>query len=94
MPSLPACCSLSRCFFFGGIDCLHRHVKLPFLVLLFSTRHNGCFDFKTGLPKRLPVKRRLATFPVRTEKLFGLTHVYVQVNNGKHRQIAYDTDEA
>ena len=57
-------------------------------------RHNGCFDFKTGLPMRLPVKRRLATFPVRTEELFGLKHVYVQVNNGKHRQIAYDTDEA
>ena len=38
-------------------------------------KHNGCFDFKTGLPKRLPVKARLATYPTKLEA--GV--VYVQV---------------
>merc|ERR1712070_1283310 len=57
--------------------------------LIECPKHNGCFDFKTGLPKRLPVKARLATFPVKRE---GKT-VYVQVSKGNHVQIAYDKDE-
>jgi 3-phenylpropionate/trans-cinnamate dioxygenase ferredoxin subunit len=33
--------------------------------LIECPKHNGCFDFKTGLPKRLPVKKALATFPTK-----------------------------
>merc|ERR1719324_1662929 len=33
--------------------------------LIECPKHNGCFDFKTGLPKRLPARLRLATFPTR-----------------------------
>lgn len=33
--------------------------------LIECPKHNGCFDFKTGEPKRLPVRTRLATFPVK-----------------------------
>jgi 3-phenylpropionate/trans-cinnamate dioxygenase ferredoxin subunit len=61
--------------------------------LIECPKHNGCFDFKTGLPKRLPVRKQLATFPVKTEEVFGVRQVYVQVTDGKHRQISYDEDE-
>ena len=54
--------------------------------LIECPKHNGCFDFKTGLAKRLPVKTRLATFPV---KILG-REVYVNVGGGKHLQVAYD----
>ena len=47
--------------------------------LVECPKHNGCFDFKTGAPKRLPVKTRLATYPVRLD---GST-VYVQVGAGE-----------
>jgi len=57
--------------------------------LIECPKHNGCFDFKTGLPKRSPVKTRLATFPVRVD---GNT-VYVKVKDGKHIQISYDEGE-
>jgi hypothetical protein len=35
--------------------------------LIECPKHNGCFDFKTGLPKRLPVRQPLATFPVKLD---------------------------
>ena len=35
--------------------------------LIECPKHNGCFDFKTGEPKRLPVKIRLETFPTKVE---------------------------
>lgn len=57
--------------------------------LIECPKHNGCFDFKTGLPKRLPVKLRIATYPVKVE---GET-VYVRVGKGaggNHVQISYD----
>jgi len=57
--------------------------------LIECPKHNGCFDFKTGLPKRLPVKLRLATFPVKVEK----DTVYVQVGGGRHVGIGYDKEE-
>ena len=56
--------------------------------LIECPKHNGCFDFKTGQPKRLPVKTRLATFPTKVE---GGT-VFVQVDSGKHVQVSYDED--
>ena len=61
--------------------------------LIECPKHNGCFDYKTGLPKRPPVKKRLATFPTKVEEVFGVKNVFVQVSNGKHRQIEYDNDE-
>jgi hypothetical protein len=57
--------------------------------LVECPKHNGCFDFKTGMPKRLPVKTRLATYPT---KVVSKT-VFVQVDNGKHVSICYDTEE-
>ena len=33
--------------------------------VLQCPKHNGCFDFKTGLAKRHPARLRLATFPVK-----------------------------
>ena len=60
--------------------------------LIECPKHNGCFDFKTGEAKRLPVRQRLATFPVKVE---GQT-VYVQVENKASQaalQISYDEDE-
>ena len=57
--------------------------------LVECPKHNGCFDFKTGMPKRLPVKTRLATYPT---KVVGKT-VFVQVDNGRHVSICYDTEE-
>ena len=59
------------------------------MISVECPKHNGCFDFKTGLPKRLPVKTRLATYPVKTKE--GI--VYVQVSDGKHVQISYDEPE-
>mmetsp|Transcript_31884 Transcript_31884/g.63667 ORF Transcript_31884/g.63667 Transcript_31884/m.63667 type:complete len:140 (-) Transcript_31884:95-514(-) len=44
--------------------------------LIECPKHNGCFDFKTGQPKRLPVRAPLKTFPVRIE---GQT-VFVKVD--------------
>ena len=41
------------------------------------------------LPKRLPVRSKLATFPVKVE---GGT-VFVHVGGGKHIQVSYDDDE-
>ena len=61
--------------------------------LIECPKHNGCFDFKTGLPKRPPVKKRLATFPVKVETVFGVANVFVQVTDGKHRQIGYEKDD-
>merc|ERR1712232_1393779 len=57
--------------------------------LIECPKHNGCFDFKTGQPKRPPVKIRLPTFPTKVD---GET-VYVQVTGGKGTHIAYETDE-
>ena len=57
--------------------------------LIECPKHNGCFDFKTGEAKRLPVRTRLATFPVKVE---GQT-VYVRVGGGKHVQVSYEDDE-
>merc|ERR1740138_1862832 len=56
--------------------------------LIECPKHNGCFDFKTGKAKRLPVRQRLATFPVKVE---GQT-VYVKVGGGKHVEISYEND--
>jgi len=56
--------------------------------LIECPKHNGCFDFKTGLPKRLPVRHRLATFTVKVD---GGT-VYVKVGDKKATQISYDHD--
>ena len=56
--------------------------------LVECPKHNGCFDFKTGQPKRLPVKTRLATFRTKVE---GGT-VFVQIGGGKHMQVSYDED--
>lgn len=59
--------------------------------LVECPKHNGCFDFKTGLPKRLPVKARLATFPTKVER----GAVFVQVAGNKATtglQLAYDKD--
>ena len=58
--------------------------------LIECPKHNGCFDFKTGEPKRLPVRTRLATFPTKVE---GDT-VFVQVTDGKHVQIRYDAEDS
>jgi MocE subfamily Rieske [2Fe-2S] domain protein len=50
-------------------------------------KHNGCFDFKTGMPKRLPVKHKLKTFKTRVEE--GV--VFVKVNDGKPKMtLAYE----
>ena len=60
--------------------------------LIECPKHNGCFDYKTGEAKRLPVRQPLATFPVKVE---GQT-VYVQVENKDSQaalQIRYDEDE-
>ena len=58
--------------------------------LIECPKHNGCFDFKTGEPKRLPVKRRLATFPVKLEE----DRVLVQIGGGKAEvAVAYDEDD-
>lgn len=60
--------------------------------LIECPKHNGCFDFKTGEPKRLPVRQRLATFPVRVEG----QNVYVQVGGGtssSHIEISYENQD-
>jgi MocE subfamily Rieske [2Fe-2S] domain protein len=60
--------------------------------LIECPKHNGCFDYKTGEAKRLPVRQPLATFPVKVE---GQT-VYVQVENKASQaalQIRYDEYE-
>ena len=54
-------------------------------TLVECPKHNGCFDFKTGLPKRLPVKSRLATFETKVE---GET-VFVKLGGTKHVEIRY-----
>mmetsp|Transcript_22313 Transcript_22313/g.58224 ORF Transcript_22313/g.58224 Transcript_22313/m.58224 type:complete len:482 (+) Transcript_22313:52-1497(+) len=59
--------------------------------LIECPKHNGCFDFKTGAPTRLPVKRALATFPTKVESVFGVHQVYVQVTAPKRKEIKYDT---
>ena len=56
--------------------------------LIECPKHNGCFDFKTGLPKRLPVRKRLATFPLKVDE----GTVYVRVGSGKHIQVSYDKE--
>lgn len=56
--------------------------------LIECPKHNGCFDFKTGLPKRPPVKTKLATYPVKVED--GI--VYVNIDDGKNLQVRYDED--
>ena len=56
--------------------------------LIECPKHNGCFDFKTGLPKRLPVKTRLATYATKVED----GTVFVRVGDGKHVQVRYDED--
>ena len=57
--------------------------------LIECPKHNGCFDFKTGAPKRLPVKTKLATFPTKVEG--GV--VYVQVGGGCEAKIQISYDE-
>merc|ERR1712232_1405476 len=69
------------CFYATAGKCTHGAADLGDGMIVSGNlvecpKHNGCFDFKTGLPKRLPVKRRLATFPVKLEG----DVVYVQVN--------------
>merc|ERR1712146_739706 len=56
--------------------------------LIECPKHNGCFDFKTGMPKRLPVKTRLATFPTKVQD----GTVFVRVGDSKHVQVSYDED--
>jgi len=50
-------------------------------------KHNGCFDFKTGQPLRLPVKLPIATYPVRREG----NVVYVNVEGGANVQVDFNT---
>eukprot|EP00037_Helgoeca_nana_P018878 m.182224 g.182224 ORF g.182224 m.182224 type:complete len:497 (+) comp24628_c0_seq1:234-1724(+) len=73
--------------------CTHGAASLADGILLGNLvecpKHNGCFDFKTGEPKRLPVKRRLTTYPVKIETVFGVDQVCVQIGKGG-RPIAYD----
>ena len=54
--------------------------------LIECPKHNGCFDFKTGKAIRLPVRSKLATFPVKREGNL----VKVRVNDGQKTEIAYD----
>jgi len=54
--------------------------------LIECPKHNGCFDFKTGKPMRLPVRSKLATYPVKQEGNL----VKVRVNDGKKAEIGYD----
>jgi len=59
--------------------------------LIECPKHNGCFDFKTGEAKRLPVKIRLATYPVKVEN----ETVFVCVGDKASKQkvqIAYEED--
>ena len=58
-------------------------------TLVECPKHNGCFDFKTGNPKRLPVTMRLATYATRVEA----GTVYVQVAAGRGLQLDYDKEE-
>ena len=66
-------------FYATAGQCTHGRAELADGLVLGNLvecpKHNGCFDFKTGEPKRLPVKRRLATYPCKVE---GHT-VFVQV---------------
>jgi hypothetical protein len=58
--------------------------------LIECPKHNGCFDFKTGLPKRLPVRTAIATFPCKVD---GDT-VFVQVGGGNAAKIQLSYDDA
>lgn len=57
-------------------------------TLVECPKHNGCFDFKTGLPKRLPVKTRLATYATKVEA--GVVHVQVAPRRKGGRELAYE----
>lgn len=56
--------------------------------LIECPKHNGCFDFKTGEPKRPPVRFKLATYATKVEG----QNVFVQVGGaaGKHKEISYE----